>query len=100
MNDKRGKGDVLGNLAAAYVALEEPTKAIDYSKLALKNSREIGDRYREATALFNMSLAQDRLGKRSEALKLAKEALAIFEQIESPDAETVRQQLAEWQGES
>ena len=38
-----------------------------------------------------MSLALDGLGKRSEAVKLAKEALAIFEQIESPYAEQVRQ---------
>jgi len=44
-----------------------------------------------------MSLAQDSLGKRSDAVGLAKEALAIYEQIESLYAERVRQQLAEWQ---
>ena len=44
-----------------------------------------------------MSLAQDSLGKRAEAVKLAKDALAIFDKIESPYAEQVRQQLAEWQ---
>ncbi len=30
-------------------------------------------------------------------LKLAKEALAIYEQIESPVADRVRRKLAEWQ---
>lgn len=47
-----------------------------------------------------MSLAQDCLGKRSEAVKLANEAHAIYEQMESPEAENVRRKLAEWQGES
>ena len=45
-----------------------------------------------------MSLALDSLGKRSEAVKLAKDALQIYEQIESPVAERVRRKLAEWQG--
>jgi hypothetical protein len=45
-----------------------------------------------------MSLAQDSLGKGTEAAKLANEALAIFEQIESPVAERVRRKLVEWQG--
>lgn len=47
-----------------------------------------------------MSLVQNELGNRAEAVKLAGEALAIYEQIENPMAETVRRQLAEWQGES
>ena len=63
----------------------------------LKISRKIGDKRGEGNALWNMSLAQDGLSKRSEALRLAKEELQIFEQIESPVAERVRRQLAEWQ---
>ena len=45
-----------------------------------------------------MSLAQDSPGKRAVAAKLAKEARAICEQIESPYKERVRQQLAKWWG--
>jgi len=52
----------------------------------------------EGDALFNMSLALDKLGLHSEAIDHAKAALVIFEQIESPDAEKALQKLAEWQG--
>jgi hypothetical protein len=44
-----------------------------------------------------MSLSLDKLGQRAEAIESARSALKIFEQIESPNAERVRQQLAEWQ---
>jgi hypothetical protein len=39
----------------------------------------------------------DKLAQRDKAIDLAKSALAIFEQIESPDAEIVRKALAQWQ---
>ncbi len=84
--------------ALAYFDLGEPRKAIEYYEQALKITREIGDRRGEGNALFNTSLALDGLDKREEAVKLAKEALAIYEQIESPYAERVRRQLAKWQG--
>jgi hypothetical protein len=44
-----------------------------------------------------MSLSLDRLGQRAKAIELAKSALKIYEQVESPVAERVRWQLAEWQ---
>ena len=77
--------------------LGETRKAIDYYHQQLKISQEIWDRSGEANALWNMSLAQDSLGERAEAVKLAKEALAICEQIERPYAKMVRRKLAEWQ---
>ena len=80
-----------------YARLGEPRTAIEHYEQALKISREIGYRRGEANNHWNMSLAQDSLGKRSDAVGLAKEALAIYEQIESLYAERVRQQLAEWQ---
>lgn len=43
-----------------------------------------------------MSLSIDKLGQRKEAIDQAKDALRIFEQIESPLAEKVRSKLAEW----
>jgi hypothetical protein len=36
------------------------------------------------------------LGQRENAISMARSALEIFEQIQSPHAETVRKQLAEW----
>lgn len=87
----------MGNLGNAHANLGETRKAIEHYEKALAIFREIWDRRGEGNALWNTSLAQECLGKRSEAVKLAREALAIFEQIESPDADRVRRQLAEWQ---
>ncbi|MGV8089129.1 MAG: ATP-binding protein [Methanothrix sp.] len=97
IGDRRGEGNALGNMGLAYADLGDARKAIEFYEKRLVIAREIGDRRGEGNALFNMSLAQASLGKRAEAVKLAGEALAIYEQIESPYAERVRQQLAEWQ---
>ena len=59
-------------------------------------SREIGDRRGEGNRLFNMSLSLDRLGQREKAVDLARSALEIYEQMESPHAEIVRKTLAGW----
>jgi hypothetical protein len=45
-----------------------------------------------------MSLSLHALGQNEKAVSLARSALAIFEEIESPSAETVRKTLAEWGG--
>jgi hypothetical protein len=50
----------------------------------------------EGDALFNKSLALDKLGQRKETIDHAKAALDIFERIESFRSEKVRQKLAEW----
>ena len=78
--------------------LGEPRKFIEYYEQQLMITRAIGDRRGEGNALFNTSLALDGLGKQAEAAKLAADALAIFEQIESPVAEQVRRKLEQWQG--
>ena len=78
--------------------LDEVRKAIDHFEQSLDIARKIEYRRGEGDALFNMSLALDKLGQRPEAIDRAKAALVIFEQIESPDAEKARQKLAEWQG--
>jgi hypothetical protein len=51
----------------------------------------------EGNNLFNMSLSLDKLDRRAEASELAKSALKIYEQIESPYAERVRRQIEVWQ---
>lgn len=56
----------------------------------------IGDQKSEANSLFNSGLSLCELGQREEAISLSNSALAIFEQIESPQAEIVRKKLAEW----
>jgi tetratricopeptide (TPR) repeat protein len=99
IGDRRGEGAALGNLGNAYSDLGEPRKAIEYYEQQLVITREIGDRRGEANALFNSSLALHQLGVHSEAIKKAESALQIYEQMESPHAETVRKWLEERQGD-
>ncbi|HMD86568.1 MAG TPA: hypothetical protein VKO18_17925 [Terriglobia bacterium] len=59
-------------------------------------TREIGDRRGEGNALWNMSLALDKLGDRAQAIAHAEAALKIYEAIEDPNSAKVRAQLAQW----
>ena len=43
-----------------------------------------------------MSLELDKLGERAKAIEHARGALAIYEQIEDPNAVKVRRRLKEW----
>jgi len=100
IGDRRGEGNALGNLGLAYAALGDARKAIEFYEQALVIDREIGDRRGEGNALFNMSLSLDKLGDRPQAIAHVQAALEIFERIESPYADRVRKQLAEWRGKA
>ena len=94
--DRRGEGNVLGNLGITYAALGEPKRAIEYYEQVLTIARESGDRRSEENALWNRALAFDELGRRQEAISGGKAALEIYEEIEDPRAEVVRRKLADW----
>ena len=94
--DRRGEGTTLGNLGVAYRRLGELRHAIEYYEQQLKITRETGDRRGEGNALWNRALALDELGRRDEAIADAHAALQIYEQIEDPNADKVRQSLADW----
>ena len=96
IDNKLGEGNDLGNLGFVHFQLDKPQNAIEYYEQALKISREIGNKPGEGRHLFNMALSLANIGQRGEAIKVAKHARDIFEQIESPHAETVRKKLAEW----
>ncbi len=99
IGDRRGEGNDLGNLGNAYLSLGKPHRAIKLYEHRLVIAREIGDRRGEGSARFNMSQALNKLGQRPQAIELATAALEIFEQIEHPNAEIVRRQLAKWSDE-
>jgi tetratricopeptide (TPR) repeat protein len=97
IEDRCNEGDALRGLGKVYVDINRNNEGKKY----LEQSRDIFRKIKfvrgEGEALFNISLVQEKLGKRIEAVDLAKLALNIFENIESPDAEKVRQKLKEWQ---
>ena len=90
------EGEALSVLGKAYFNLGRLEKAIDHCDQALKIFKKMEYRRGEGEAFFTKSLALDKLGQRTEAAALANEAFHIFSQIESPLAEKVRQELAEW----
>ena len=94
--DRRGEGTTLGNLGAVYAGLGETHYAIEFHAQHLAITRETGDRKGEGRALWNLARGFDKLEERSLAVAKAEAALVIFEKIESPHAEMVRGQLAEW----
>ena len=94
--DRRSEGQTLGNLGSAYAVLGETRRAIEYFEQRLEIARETGDRRGEGNALFNRALALDKLGRRDEAIADAHAALEIFEHIEDPNADKVRQAFTDW----
>jgi tetratricopeptide (TPR) repeat protein len=96
VGDRRNEGLALGNLGSAYAALGEIRRALEFYEQSLVVAREIGDYRVEGDALFSLGLALDKLGDRTQAIVHAEAALEIFEQIESPQALRVREQLFRW----
>ena len=76
----------------------DPRRAIEFYGQLLEIACEIGDRRGEGNALFNMALQLVKLGERKRAIEAGERSLAIFEQIENPNADMVRAALAEWRG--
>ena len=75
---------------AAGLSPGEAGGAIEYYEQALAISREIGDRRGEGNHLFNTALAYQSLGERERAREYARQALAVYEAIESPYVEKAR----------
>ena len=93
IGNRRGQGNALGNLGLAWADLGETRKAIEFYEQRLVIAREIGDRRGEGTASYNLGLAWQKLGELERAKELGRKALEIYEAIESPNAERVREWL-------
>lgn len=99
IGNRQYEGQTLGNLGNAYAALGETRRALHYYEQALILGREVGARRSEGITLWNMSVAFNELGEREKAIVYAEAALGIYEQIEHPNTDEVRQRLAEWRGQ-
>jgi len=96
IGDRRGEGNALSNLGLAYADWGDAKKAIEFYEHALAIAREIGDRHSEGNALFNMGLSLYSLNQKLKAAESVRSALEILEAIESPNAESIRNKLKEW----
>ena len=88
---RQGESASWGNLGIAYGNLGDYRKAIEYNEQSLRTSREIGNRQGEGNSLDNLGNIYYRLGEKDRACNLLKEALVIYEAIESPNANVLRQ---------
>lgn len=78
---QREIGSTYANIAATYRDLAEYETALRYDSLALDIFEEIGDQYRIASILNNMSIILGKLGDLDEAIAYAKRSLTIKEEI-------------------
>jgi tetratricopeptide (TPR) repeat protein len=77
IGDRRGEGNVLGNLGIAYAALGETRRAIAYYDQSLATMREIGDRQGQGKVLGNLGTAYAALGDTRSAIECYKQNLVI-----------------------
>ncbi len=94
--DCRGEGSALNNLGIAWATLGATENAVNFYDQALTIIRETGDRRAEGSALNNLALVLYSTNCHARAIKQAEHALSIFQAIDSPNAEMVRQTLAQW----
>ncbi len=85
---------VLGYLGLAHAALQQAEQAIEYYNLALDVSRESGNLDIEGVTLVNLGLIYANTGYVEQAIESYQRAIIIFDELESPTADTVRRFLA------
>jgi tetratricopeptide (TPR) repeat protein len=89
------EGAWLGNLGDTYRTMGHAKWAIEHFKKALDTAYQAGDPYSEGNSLGNLGLAYRDLGQIDQARQYLKQSLAIFERINSPSSELVRDWLLE-----
>lgn len=85
----------MGYLANVYQALGQISKAIECYERSLIIRKEVGDRRGEAIDLNNLGHLHKEQSNNSQARQYLEQALEIFQEIQSPHADTSRHLLAE-----
>jgi tetratricopeptide (TPR) repeat protein len=93
LHDLRMEGAVLLSLGNNCLDLGEPQQAARYYEQAATLARQCEDTRLEGKALWNASLALERLGQRALMIANACEALRLLEQAQDPLAAAIREHL-------
>ena len=96
IGNRSSEGADLGNLGIAYAAVGDASKAAEFYEKRMEIAREINDSAGEGNALSYLGNTLYQKGKKENGIGLMKQALAIYEKIESPSAEWAREKLKEW----
>jgi tetratricopeptide (TPR) repeat protein len=95
---RKGEGNSLGSLGSAYFGLEEYAKAENYYSQRIIIAQKIGDKRGEGNGFWGLAICKKQAGDISGAREMFQKALDIFQEIESPSAETMRKMLDELEG--
>jgi tetratricopeptide (TPR) repeat protein len=98
--DRHSEGRVLHAFGNVHQKLGNIPDAIAYYERALLLRREIGDRFGEAETSHQLGRALREADQPAAARRAFAEALAIFDNLADPAADTVRQQLDELESDT
>ena len=93
------EGSWLGNLGLTYSNGGQPERAIEYYEQALAIARKNQDQRSEGNWLGNLGLAYRDLEQIDKARQYLEQSVAIFEAINSPTADLIRDWLEEFKDE-
>ncbi len=85
--DGREKARILTEIGDIHFLLSEYEQSVDHYEQHLAIAREIGDRWGEANACWNLGLAYEREGDLERAADLMQVCIDFERQIGHPDAE-------------
>lgn len=91
--DRPGQASAWDSLGHAHRQLEHLRQAMTCYRSAVELHRLVGDRYKEADTLTNLGEAQLAAGDEGAAGVSWQAALIILEELDHPDAESVRSRL-------
>ncbi len=87
IHDRKGEGNILGNIGVVYFSLAQYDKALTYVDQALVIRREIHDRAGEGMDLGNIGAVYRSLGQYTKALDYHEQALMIQREISNHQGE-------------
>jgi DNA-binding SARP family transcriptional activator len=94
LDNQAGQGTTLDSLGYIHHGLGDRAKAIEYYQLSLGLRRALHDQYDVTRTLVHLGQVLDDDGQPEPAREMWRQALAILEDLEHPDAEQVRSYLA------
>ena len=80
-------------LGGVYLQLGRYDEAIEYHTQALSATRQAGHGYGEMLALHSLAESQYLAGRTQDAHRTFRDALAIFDDLDDPRAEQIRERL-------
>ncbi len=96
-SDEKERASVMHNMAGIYANQGQIKKALSLNQQTLEIQESIGDVKGKATTMAMIAQHLAREGDYKTALGYLNESLEILEHLESPDAETVREIMADVQ---